>query len=229
VLAPLIGQEGRLSARPANRILELLQAHLRMAVSGDGGLPRICVHVRSGTSFTGWPLDGCKVDNRWILMRLESPDRIHTNLVYLDSNEIIAVEVQSAEQCLPLLSDGVLKDPSAPVPTTLELRRRADELSAELSKTLASPCELRFVDLDKTSSDEHRLALDGILSQFRTAMAFIISSAVGKNAVCSGIATVAFARSAENSMALNERELSIRWNARESTPMTMKDAIEAVL
>jgi hypothetical protein len=229
VLSPLIGQEGLLAAKPVNRILELLQGHIRKAISGDTGLPRICVHVRSGTTFTGWPIDGCSVDSRWILMRLESPDRIQTNLLYLDSNEILAVEVQAAENCLPLLSEGVLKGPPVAIPTVLDLKRRAEELAIEISKTLAAPCELTFLDLDKASSDDQRLALDQVLNQFRSALAFILASAIGKAAVKSSIAKFLISATSHNAIELQNRELSVTWNARDSTSAKMKDAIEALL
>ena len=139
----------RLPARSVRSLLDtLLALRARARVDLDTEVPLVTLYLRNGRSLTGWIIDEAKDPNgRGLLLHSpgDVPHQPELDLHYVDPGAIDAITVIGAGAIADTLSNGVIGAlPSAPPPSRLQLRQRAEAMQKSFAADLGVAAKWQF-------------------------------------------------------------------------------------
>ncbi|MEL6341371.1 MAG: hypothetical protein AAGJ56_03550 [Myxococcota bacterium] len=161
----------RLPARPVRELVrELLARKVECLVT---------LHLTSGRDIQGQLVAVHARDERSLTMApVQSAD-----LTYLSLDSVEAVTVHSASALSHILSQGALDKPGEEVPSTLRLKRRCEQISAQLSALVSTKIVVECAWDTVPATDAARVSLGLCLEQFANALEAVASDAMGRNAL----------------------------------------------
>jgi hypothetical protein len=177
----------RLAAKSVDALLDELVA-LRRA-RGEAALPRVTLHLTSGRDLAGWVLDvqSSPAGSALLVHRPgDDPRRPSDDALYLARAAVEAITVHEAGALA--LSIHSERTP----PSRLELKRRAAELSAQVSQTVGEPVTFEISWDAVMESGPPLRSLEDLMIECAEALRGISADPLGRGALRERLRKVCF-------------------------------------
>jgi antitoxin component of MazEF toxin-antitoxin module len=185
VAGPLERQRAlhKVAAKSLDALIEQLLELKR--TRGDGQLPRVTLHLASGRQVSGWLLDA---QGGQLLLHAagEDPRQAGDDALYLPRAALEAITVHDAGALALQL------DAERPPPSRLDLKRRAAELSAQVSQVVGEPVTFEIAWDAVMESGPPLRALEDLMLECADSLTAIGGDPLGRGALRERLRKVCF-------------------------------------